>query len=80
MVDSHDPLCYMTECMHPDPHGGFKATCGYCTAYCVCDLIAKVRADTLDSAVQRVEKNVLVGMTLTAKEVRTILAAVRGES
>ena len=42
---SHDPLCYMTECTHPDPQGDFKATCGHCTAYCVCDLIAKVRAD-----------------------------------
>jgi hypothetical protein len=40
----------------------------------------EVRADTLDKAVQRVEQNVLVGMTLTPKEVRAVIAAVRGQS
>lgn len=44
------------------------------------ELEAKVRADTLDSAVQRVEENVLIGMTLTPKEVRMVIAAIRGES
>lgn len=44
-MNGHDPLCYMTECTHPDPQGDFKAICGHCTAYCQCDLIAKVRAD-----------------------------------
>jgi len=46
----------------------------------MCGFITKVRADTLDKAVQRVEQNVLVGMTLTPKEVRAVIAAVRGQS
>ena len=44
-MKDHDSLCLMSECIHPDPNGGFKATCGYCFGYCQCDLIAKVRAD-----------------------------------
>ena len=54
---THDPMCYMTDCTHPDPHGDFKATCGYCTAYCQCDLIAKVRADErIQESARRMEK------------------------
>ena len=45
-----------------------------------CDTIAKVRADTLEQAAQRVERNVLVGMTLTPKEVQNVIAGIRGES
>lgn len=51
---THDPLCYMTDCTHPDPHGDFKATCGHCTAYCVCDFIAQVRSDEQMKAASRV--------------------------
>lgn len=53
---THDPLCYMIDCTHPDPHGDFKATCGYCTSYCVCNLIAKVRADERNKIFTNLDK------------------------
>ena len=73
---AHDPLC---PCAPLDPiRPGAVHTTN--SASCLCVLIAKVRADTLDKAVQRLEQNVLVGMTLTPKEVGAVIAAVRGES
>lgn len=72
---THDPLCSCES--HKQPH--IQHLNGVCH-YCQCDLIVKVRADQRDKAVQRVEQNVLVGMTLTPKEVCAVIAAVRGES
>lgn len=69
---THDPLCGFNR-----PGGEFDFMAGSCAR---CEFITKVRADTLEQAALRVEKNVLVGMTLTPKEVRMILEAVLDES
>ena len=65
---THDPLCYMTDCTHPDPHGDFKATCGHCTAYCVCDLIAKVRADEQERQVTRLREQGVTVYSLSVSD------------
>jgi len=72
---THDPLCPRSEDHHD--HGAHADTVRH---FCLCLLIAKVRADERKQAVQRVEQNVLVSMTLTPKEVRAVIAAVRGQS
>ena len=67
---THDPLCLLGERIRDLP----AEDCARCR------FIAKVRSDTLDSAAQRVEENALIGMTLTPKEVRMVIAAIRGGS
>ena len=82
---THDPLCPRSGylCTGHESDGDIlrcKACAKQAWEACQCSLIAKVRADQRDKAVQRVEQNVLVGMTLTPKEVCAVIAAVRGES
>lgn len=70
---THDPLCYAIDKLWAQEADG--------SWRCMdCAFIAKVRADALEQAAHRVERNGLVGMTLTPKEVRAVIAAVRGES
>lgn len=64
---AHDPLCPVTRELSDDDS---------CMG---CSLVATVRADEREKAAQRVDKHVLVGMTLTPKEVRMVITAVRGE-
>ena len=71
----HDLLCPQHEC---DACKWEGEAC--CRGVCQCDIIAKTRSDERQQAAVRVEKNVLVGMTLLPREVRMVLAAVRGES
>lgn len=64
---THDPLCLCAT--HKSPH--IQHLNGVCH-YCQCDLIARVRADERDQAVQRVVGRFIVDRTL-------MIAAIRGE-
>ena len=58
---NHDPLCGLSEpCDEEEPEHGYCSMqrgtfCILCQQWCICDRLAKARADERETAAQRVE-------------------------
>ena len=86
---THDPLCGLSQpCDDETPEHGYCSMqhgefCIHCHQWCICDVIAKVRAEATAAAVQRVEEQAAMWQeqTLTRLGIGIALAAInKGQS